>query len=397
MQRLIFLLLFLAISVSSSLFAQYLPQASPQSAAMDGARLQRADAVIDSAIARHDIPGAVLMVVKDFKIVYQKAYGRRQLVPHQEPMTLNTVFDMASLTKPMITATTLMQLVDEGKVRLLDTIDHFLPEFTAFTDSAGHKSPIRIIHLLTHCSGLPAYGHPDMLMKKYGRNDKQTLFHYIDTVPRLYAPGTAFKYSGLNFITLQRIIEQITGASLPAYAKAHILKPLGMTDSGYHPAETARCAPTELLADGTLLRGVVHDPMARVVMKGKSSNAGLFSTARDMAVFSAMMLNGGAWHATRILSPAAVHTMTRIPQGFEKIGRGLGWDLNSAYASNQGDMLSPQTYGHTGYTGTSLVIDPAHNLAIILLTNRVHPHDKGHVVRLRSLVANIVASALEKY
>ena len=383
----------------SALRAQYLPLASPESTGMDSRRLSLLDAAINKAIEKGDIPGAVVTVVKDFKIIYKKAYGNRQLLPHKESMTLNTIFDMASLTKPMVTATTLMQLIDDGKVRLLDTVEHYLPSFTGIKDSAGIKKPIRIIHLLTHSSGLPAYAHPDMLEKEFGKKDKQTLFHYIDSVPRLYPPGTKFKYSGLNFITLQRIIEQVTSAPLPEYAEKHIFKPLGMQDTGYRlsSAQIKRCAPTELLANGTLLRGIVHDPMARVVMGGLSSNAGLFSTAKDIAVFAAMMLNQGSWNAVRVLSPAAVHTMTHIPKSFENTGRGLGWDLNSAYASNQGDMLSTQTYGHTGYTGTSLVIDPLHNLAIILLTNRVHPHDKGHVVRLRSQVANIVASALINY
>jgi len=319
MKKFIFSALFFLLFCSGHLLAQFLPEASPESVALDSERLAKVDGVIAAAIQQKDIPGAVIMVVKDFKIVYQKAFGNRQLVPHTEAMTINTIFDMASLTKPMITATTLMQLVDDGRVRLLDTINHYLPEFVAFKDSLGHKKPIRIVHLLTHSSGLPAYAHPDMLMKKYGKNDKQTLFHYIDTTPRLYAPGKVFKYSGLNFITLQRIIEQVTGVSLPEYAQEHLLNPLGMTDSGYKlsAAQIRRCAPTELLPDGTLLRGIVHDPMARIVMQSRSSNAGLFSTAKDIAVFSAMMLNHGTWNKTRILSPAAVHTMTHIPVGFE--------------------------------------------------------------------------------
>jgi CubicO group peptidase (beta-lactamase class C family) len=154
-----------------------------------------------------------------------------------------------------------------------------------------------------------------------------------------------------------------------------------------------KCAATEII-DGKPLIGDVHDPMARIVMLGNSGNAGLFSTADDLAIYAAMLLNHGTWNNQRILSPLGVKAFSSIPEGYEQFGRGLGWDLNSAYASNQGDLLSAATFGHTGYTGTSIVIDPENNLAVILLTNRVHPDDKGSVVRLRSIISNIVASAI---
>ncbi len=248
---------------------------------------------------------------------------------------------------------------------------------------------------MTHTSGLPAYAHPDMLQEKYGKHEKETLFAHIEKVKRFAKPGTDYKYSGLNFITIQRIIEKVSGQPLNEFAHDHIFKPLKMENTGYILSDNQlkNCAATEVLPEGVLI-GKVHDPMARLVMKGLSANAGLFSTADDMAIYAAMLLNGGSWNGVKILSPLGVKAFSSIPQGYKKFGRSLGWDLNSAYASNQGDLLSEDTFGHTGYTGTSMVIDPQNNLAIILLTNRVHPNDKGAVIRLRSIVANIVAAAL---
>ncbi|MCB0282222.1 MAG: serine hydrolase [Calditrichaeota bacterium] len=358
----------------------------------------RADSVINDAITENLIPGAVLMVVKDQKIAYEKAYGNRQVLPEKKKMTAETIFDMASLTKPIATGTSMMILLERGYFRLLDKVEDYLPGYTAWQDTAtGEKSDIRIIHLLTHTSGLPAYAHPDMLMKKYNSNSRDSLFKFIDTVERDAKPGTKFRYSGLNFITMQRIVEKLTGTTLAEFAQKEIFNKLEMNNTSYFlkPKQLENTAATEVI-EGEPLVGNVHDPMARIVMKGNSANAGLFSDAEDLAVYAAMLLNGGSWNGKHILAPLTVKAFTSVPDGYEEFGRGLGWDLNSAYASNQGDLFSPTAFGHTGYTGTSIVIDPEYNLAVILLTNRVHPNDKGSVVRLRSIVSNLVAASINK-
>ena len=378
--------------------SQTLKLADPQSVGLNKNKLELADSVIEQAISDKLIPGAVFLVMKDRKIAYRKAYGSRQLIPDKKEMTIETIFDMASLTKPMATATAFMILLDTGKIRLLDNVDYYLPGFQNWQDSlSGEREPIRLIHLLTHTSGLPAYAHPDLLLKLYNSTSKDTLFKYIDTVERFTKPGTKFRYSGLNFITMQRIIEKLSGQTLNDFVKTYIFEPLGMKDTGYilNERQLQNCAATEII-DGNPLIGNVHDPMARIIMKGISANAGLFSTADDMAVYASMLLNHGSLNGVRVLSPLVTRAFISIPAGFDDFGRGLGWDLNSAYASNQGDLLSDQAFGHTGYTGTSMVIDPAYNLVIILLTNRVHPDDKGSVVRLRSIISNLVASAIEQ-
>lgn len=378
------------------LTGQQLPLVKAEDAGLNPGVLEKADSVLNSAIDDKLIPGAVFLVLKDKKIAYRKAYGNRQLVPQRKPMTIETIFDMASLTKPISAATAMMMLFQDGHFRLLDKVQEYLPDFSPWQDStSGEKQDIRLIHLLTHTSGLPAYAHPDMLEKKYNSASKDTLYKHIDTVDRLTKPGTVFRYSGLNFITMQRIIEKISGEPLAEFVQDKIFNRLDMRNTSYilTKQQVENCAATEVI-DGEPLLGEVHDPMARIVMLGNSANAGLFSTADDLAIYAAMMLNNGTWNNQRILSPLVVKAFISMPAGYEEFGRGLGWDLNSAYASNQGDLLSAATYGHTGYTGTSIVIDPEHDLAIILLTNRVHPDDKGSVVRLRSIISNLVAASI---
>jgi len=387
---------FIVFFLTGMVYAQTLTEVSPENVGMDPTQISSVDLVINGAIEKSEIPGAVLLVLKDNKIAYKKAYGYRQLIPQKLKMTTETIFDMASLTKPVAAATSIMVLLEQGKLRLLDKVSDYFTDYIPWIDSLTEKkTDIRIIHLLTHTSGLPAYAHPDMLQKKYNSTIKKTLFEHIEKVERFAAPGTAYKYSGLNFITMQRIVEKLSDLPQKEFAQKHIFTPLQMENTGYvlSSGQLENCAATEVLNDVALI-GKVHDPMARVVMKGNSANAGMFSTADDMAVYAAMLLNNGTWNNTKILSPLGVKAFSTIPQGFEKFGRALGWDLNSAYASNQGDLLSKDTFGHTGYTGTSMVIDPQNNLAIIFLTNRVHPNDKGSVVRLRSIVANIIAASL---
>ncbi len=386
--------IFLLIFVGIYLGAQPLPLTSPEKEGMDGKRLQMADRIIEKAIADSIIPGAVLLVARNNKIVYRKAYGNRELVPVKRKMTVNTIFDLASITKPMATATSAMILIDRGQLRLYDRVSTFLPEFKR---KNRFDKPIRIIHLLTHTSGLPPYAPVKELKEMYGAPAPDSLIAYIARMSLEHEPGTYFKYSCLNFITLQNIIQRITGKSLKDFSEQNIFKPLKMYDTFYLPpkAKLQRCAATEMQDDGSVLLGVVHDPLARVMNGGISGNAGLFSTADDMAIYASMLLNNGEWNGVRILSKQAVKKMISVPRGFEKFGRALGWDLYSPYNSNVGDLLSERAFGHTGYTGTSITIDPTYKLTIILLTNRVHPHDTGSVVRLRGQVANVVASSIE--
>jgi CubicO group peptidase (beta-lactamase class C family)/lysophospholipase L1-like esterase len=377
---------FFFIWVAGQLFAQPLERVIPEQVGMDSRRLHYADEAILRSIADKEIPGAVLAVVHQGKMAYLKAYGNKQVYPSTLPMEVNTVFDLASVSKSVSTAVSAMILVERGQLRLTDKVSLYIPNF---------KGNIRVIDLMTHTSGLPPYAPVDSLVKRYGSPHRDGVIEYIATCKRDFEPGKGFQYSCLNFITLQRIIEILSGRNLKEFAQANIFDVLGMTHTAYQPeGETlARVAPTEKQPDGSVLRGVVHDPLARIMNGGISGNAGVFSDAEDLAVLAAALLNGGAYNGRRILSPQGVKIMTSVPESLRAFGRSPGWDLYSDYASNKGDLLSPATYGHTGYTGTSIVIDPVNDIAIIFLTNRVHPNDAGGAIRLRAVVANAVAAS----
>ena len=365
---------------------------------MDAARLQNADAAIEKAIAQKDIPGAVLAVVRHGKMAYIKAYGNKRVYPKTEAMTTGTVFDMASCSKAMSTAVCAMTLLEQGKIRLMDRVKQYIPGFEGWKDDKGEETDIRIIDLLTHTSGLPAYADANKLKEKYGSPNRDGLIDYIAHCKRNFEPGTDMTYSCLNFITLQRIIETVSGEDLRAYAHHHVFDVLGMANTDYCPSKemARRCAPTEKQADGKCLLGVVHDPLARIMNGGISGNAGVFTTADDVAILCAALQNGGQWNGHRILGPATVKAMRTVPRARAQWGRALGWDVFSPYANNTGDLLSSETYGHTGFTGTSIVIDPVNDISIILLTNSVHPTNEGNAIALRSYVANAVAGAIIK-
>jgi serine-type D-Ala-D-Ala carboxypeptidase len=294
------------------ILSQPLPVVSPSNAGMDEAMLSRVDNVINESIADGETPGAVLLIMRRNRIVWRKAYGNRQQEPVDLPMTTETIFDMASVTKPVVTATAIMQLVDAGKVRLSDPVSFYLPGFIDRIPAAdGSITTIRLIHLLTHTSGMPGYPPVENLVITAGTEPAtrlQTIYSWLDTTERLTLAGESFLYSCPNFVSLQRIVEVITGESLADYARSNIFEPLFMDRSSYNPPVDwkAFTAPTEAGADGEQMICVVHDPFARELMGGISGNAGLFSTADDLAVFSAMMLNGGEKDGRRILSPASV-------------------------------------------------------------------------------------------
>lgn len=390
--------LFLLSLFTVCVHAQGLDKCDPSEVGLSASQLLYADSAIYKAINEKETPGAVLCVVRHGKIAYLKAYGNKRVVPKAEKMTTNTVFDMASCSKAMSTAVSAWILIEQGKLRLLDRVDSYIPGFENWKDADGHTAAIRVVDLMTHTSGLPPYADVKTVKAKYGAPNRDGLIDYIAHCKRDFEPTTDCQYSCLNYITLQRIIESVSGQNLRDFAKQHIFDVLGMKHTDYCPSkDLARlCAPTQQQADGKCLLGVVHDPLARIMNGGISGNAGLFSSAEDIAVFCAALQNGGAWNGRRILSPAAVKAMRMVPKRVEKFGRTPGWDCWSDYSSNKGDMLSEETYCHTGFTGTSIVIDPVNDVSIILLTNSVHPDGEGNVIALRSYVANAVAGAIVK-
>jgi uncharacterized protein YbbC (DUF1343 family) len=347
-----------------------------------GVALAAVDAVIQQAISEGQIPGAVLIVGHDGQVVYRKAYGLRALEPQREGMTLDTVFDLASLTKVIATTTAVMRLVEQGKVRLNDPVAKYLPEF-----AQNGKEDITVRQLLTHYSGLA----PDLDLKTVWEG-KQTAYRMAFAETPQDAPGSKFSYSDINFIVLGALVEQVTGESLDEYAVQHIFVPLKMMRTRFVPptAWRAKIAPTQYDENGHMLLGVVHDPTARR-MGGVAGHAGLFSTGDDLAKFAQALLNGG----DGILSALSVEKMTRPEQPpSAPVLRGFGWDIDSPFSSNRGDLLPVGSFGHTGWTGTSIWIDPTTRTYIILLTNAVHPRGKGTAIALRSKVATAVAAAL---
>ncbi|MCQ1545670.1 serine hydrolase [Bacteroides clarus] len=415
MKTLTSIILFL-FSLQAITMAQSLQRVAPEQVGMDSRKLMYADEAIEEAIANKEIPGAVLAVVRNGKMAYLKAYGNKRIYPNTEPMTINTIFDMASCSKSMSTAICTMILAERGKIRLLDPVSRYIPGFKDWESEDGKdKKVIRITDLLTHSSGLPPYAPAAELEKKYGSPNPTGLMEYIAGCKRDFKPQTDFQYSCLNFITLQHIIEAVSGQSLRDFARENIFNVLGMNHTDYLPCQRdkngqwvntansrlstldfqlTRVAPTEKQPNGQVLCGQVHDPLARILNGGISGNAGVFSCAEDIAILCAALQNGGEWNGRRILSPQGVKAMRTVPRSTAALGRSLGWDVFTAYASNSGDFFSPNTYGHTGYTGTSIVIDPDNDTSVILLINAVHPEDGHSVVRLRSLVANVVASSL---
>lgn len=390
---------------------------SPERHGMNPVKLAQVDRVVNDAITAKEIPGAVLSIVRGNDIVYLKAYGNKSVVPTVEPMTTETLFDLASVSKCVGTTLAFMQLIENGYVRLTDNVDRYIPDFKPWKNpESGEMVDITIRDLLSHSSGLTPYINADTFVKEYGGNNPEKMEWYIATqVKRNFRPGTDFMYSCLNFVTLQRILERVTGEKLYEYTQRNVFDVLGLTHTCYFPliytpavsnsAELAGlCAPTEVQAGGKPLVAQVHDPMARMIMGGNSGNAGVFSNAEDLSVICAAIMNGGclvdkkgnSLESTRILSPATVRMMTTIPsQNDPSVGRALGWDKKSSHSGLRGDLFNPETtIMHTGYTGTSVVIDTESKTAVILLTHRVHPEDKGGVGRLRALVANIVAGSI---
>ncbi|MBO4611047.1 MAG: beta-lactamase family protein [Bacteroidales bacterium] len=378
---------------------------------------ERCDSVINKAIEDGNAPGAVLCVVQGDSIVYEKAYGNKRVYPKTEPMTEETVFDLASLSKCVGTTIAAMQLVEQGLLGLDDYVDEYLPGFAPWTDSTGTVSKrITVRQLMTHTSGLAPVANVLELGRRHADNRPEKLRAYIiKELDRRAEPGTGLMYSCPNFITLQYIIESLTGERLCDYAQTHIFDALGLQHTCYFPtnrripkATLATIAPTEVIWRRTTdpqqfgrptrwrkaLLGQVHDPTARRFNCGNSGNAGVFSNAEDLAVICAAIMNGGEYRGRRILRPETVELMCTEQEG--AFGRALGWDASSGAAWIEGETFAADhTVCHTGYTGTSIVIDLDRKIAVILLANRVHPADEGGLGRTRAAVSQIVAESLK--
>jgi uncharacterized protein YbbC (DUF1343 family) len=355
-----------------------------QKAHIAAERLALIDSLIQVGITEGKMPGCVVCVGRKDEILLLKAYGNKRLEPSIEPMTVDTVFDMASITKPVATATSIMQLIEQGKLSLQDKVSSIFPAF-----GQNEKETITVQDLLLHRSGLI----PDNAMSDYLDGPEKAWDRICEL--KLVAPvGTAFKYSDVNFIALGKIVEKISGKSLRDFSQDSIFRPLGMTQTGYLPSTElrAKCAPTEQ-REGRWMQGEVHDPRA-YALGGVAGHAGLFSTAQDIAIYAKMMLRQGA-SGERVLSPITVATMTQaypVPGGL----RGLGWDKRTSFSVNRGDLLSPSAFGHGGFTGNVLWIDPDLDLFFIFLSNRVHPNGKGSVNQLAGKIANVVAASVAK-
>ncbi|HEX8564683.1 MAG TPA: exo-beta-N-acetylmuramidase NamZ domain-containing protein [Pyrinomonadaceae bacterium] len=395
--------------------AQGLPLAAPQTVGMSAEKLKLIDVEIEKAIADKKTPGAVVIIGHKGKIVYRKAFGNRALVPTVEKMTVDTIFDAASLTKPISTATSIMILLERGQLRLSDRIEQFIPEL-----KGKDSGRVTIQQLLTHTSGY----QPDFdLREKWTGNEG--MLKALEKEPLRQPAGTRFVYSDIGFIVLGEIVNRISGKrGIPNFGRENIFQKMKMKDSNFTPTfiisgitndETfpekeiiARIAPTENIKnqqsylggqfegkDGDkILRGLVHDPTA-YRMNGVAGHAGLFSTADDLARYCQMILNGGTLDNVRVLSANTVALMTK-PYVVSETGatRGLGWDMNTSFSGNRGELFPLGSFGHTGFTGTGVWIDPVSQTFVVFMSNRVHPDGKGDVSPIRNKVATIAASAI---
>jgi len=364
-------------------------------------RFAAIDLIVNQGIDQHLLPGAVVIVGHDGRVVFRCAYGMRSLEPTQERMTLDTVFDMASLTKPLTTATAIMQLYQKGKLAFDDPVAKYLPAF-----AASGKQKITIRELLTHYSGLP----PDLPLGQPWEG-KGEAYRLAFAIAPAGPPGEKFVYSDINYIVLGALVEKLSGLTLDEYTRRFIMNPLGLTHTRFLPPESwiPRIAPTQYehgasaygvpgLPTGpgdVMLRGVVHDPTSRR-MGGVAGHAGLFSTGDDVAIYAQNLLDRLAGRPSKFpLSRATLRIMVapEQPRG-GTAARGFGWDINSPYSRNRGTIFPIGSFGHTGFTGTSLWIDPASDTYVIVLANAVHPNGPKGIMPLRSKIADAAATAL---
>lgn len=368
-------LIFVAALVAAPTFAEETNLIGPQLG-------EQIETIVLEGIAAGQMPGAVVTIADSEKILYQRAFGDRQMEPTREPMTVDTLFDLASLTKPIATGTSVMRLVNAGKIDVEKPVSHYLPEFT------GHgKEEITVSDLLLHVGGLI----PDNALRDY--NDGPELaWQRICDLKMIAERGEKFAYTDVGFMVLGKIVERVSGKTLDQFAADEIFVPLGMEHTSYTPDDEARrqAAPTEK-RDDEWIKGEVHDPRA-YRLNGVAGHAGLFSTANDLVRYGQMMLAGGKTASTTILRPEVFALMTK-PRKVPRGTRAYGWDHQSPYSSNRGESLSEAAFGHGGFTGTVIWIDPLKDRVFIFLSNRLHPDGKGAVNKLAGKIATLIGEA----
>ena len=371
------------------LFAAALAASASAGGEFRAEALARIDRAVERAVEAKKLPGAVV-VLERRGTTYARAYGRRCTDPEPEPMTADTIFDAASLTKVVATTPCVMKLVEDGRIGLDDPAARHLPEL----GGDPNKKAVTIRHLLIHCSGLPAGIRPGYEWSGYEHGVMLACCE-----PSNGRAGIDYLYSDINFILLGEIVQRVAGKRLDRFAAERIFGPLGMRDSGFLPGGELRprIAPTTRMADGGVLRGLVHDPTARR-MGGVAGHAGVFTTAADLARYARMMLNGGELDGARVLRPETVKLMTRVQTpDCVTARRGLGWDIDSPYAGPSGKHFPLGSFGHSGWTGTSLWIDPFSETAVIFLSNRNHPTESGSAIPLQRELGTLAAEAVDGF
>jgi len=388
-----------------------LPQLSPAEAGMSAEKLAEIDGLVEKALAEKKMPGCVVLVGRRAGVVYRKAYGLRQVQPGEEAMTVDTVFDLASLTKPIATATAIMQLVDEGKLKVSDRVSEHWPEF-----GQNGKENVTVEHLLLHTSGLIA----DNALRDY-LDGTEKAWERIAALKLQQPSGEKFVYSDVNFLVLGKLVERLSGKTHDEFCRKRIFEPLGMKESGYvrlanrrgrdslsadaqdngnpglaekesrPPMPRERYAPTEK-RNGEWIRGEVHDPRA-YYLDGVAGHAGVFSTADDLARYATAMLQKGELGEARLFSEETWKLMT-TPREVLRGLRTYGWDSKSGFSSNRGQNFSSAAFGHGGFTGTAIWIDPELDLYVIFLSNRVHPDGKGSVNPLAGAIGTVAGESI---
>jgi CubicO group peptidase (beta-lactamase class C family) len=410
-----------------------LPHAPPEAVGMDSQILARIDEVMQDAIAARETPGGVVLVARRGQIVFEQAYGRRALEPKRERATVDTIYDLASLTKVVATTPAVLRLVEQGRLRLADRVGVYLPAWQQAVRDGKRPEPalratcpttadepaplfdpeaITLQHLLTHTSGLddPSTSFFSALDAELpsgvGRAAvRRQLVTAIARRPLRFTPGTAFFYSDLNFLLLGEIVERVSGMPLDEFVGQEIFAPLSLRDTRFRPPRSwsERIAPT--VWTGLQLFKSPRRQARRMLraeasmqnvalLSGVAGHAGLFSTAADLAVFCQLLLDGGQAAGRRLLSPQTVAAMTR-DQAQLSTGeqRGYGWDIRTSWSTPRGDLFAGG-YGHTGWSGGSIWLIPDEELFIIVLTNRIHPRGRGSSSPLRGKIANVVAASL---
>jgi CubicO group peptidase (beta-lactamase class C family) len=381
----------MARAAAAAAAALLLPRAgaaeTPAAAAVDADKFKAADAAIEAAIAERQIPGAVLCAGRRSGVVYLKAYGNRAVEPAPVAMAPDTVFDLASLSKPTGCATSVMKLVEDGKISVTDRVAKYLPPF-----GANGKQDVTIEHLLLHRGGVI----PDNPMSDFTGTPEEMMRRTLE-VQLKYEPGTKVVYSDVGFMALGELVKVVSGRPLNEFARDAVFKPAGMNDTTYLPGDAlkSRCAPTEQ-RDGKWIVGEVHDPRA-YALGGVAGHAGLFGTANDLARYCRMIMGAGELEGARVLRDATVAEMTRpraLPDGTGV--RTYGFDCDTGYSSPRGERFPKgKTFGHTGFTGTSYWMDPVNDAFVILLTNAVHPKSQGKPINpVRRAVGTAAADAL---